>query len=72
MTLNWFAPKSPGGFQAVEKVLESLEMKPDDLTKSGGSWMPVLEPITKSVPNYQVLGYSKDEIIWMGTGSGNN
>ena len=33
--------------------------------------MPVLEPITSGVPNYKVLGYEKDEIIWMGAGDGN-
>ncbi len=71
MTLNWFAPQSPGGFHAAETVLGGLGMKSEDLTKNGGSWMPVLEPITKAVPNYQVLGYTKDEIIWMGTGNGN-
>ncbi len=65
MTLNWFAPQSPGGFQVAETVLDGLEMKPEDLTKNGGSCMPVLEPITKAVSNYQVLGYTKDEIIWM-------
>jgi len=70
MTLNWFAPQFPGGYQAADTVLEDLNMKPEDLTKNGGSWMPVLEPITKAVPNYQVLGYTKDEIIWMGTGHG--
>ena len=25
--------------------------------------MPVLEPVTKSVPNYAVLGYTRDEVI---------
>lgn len=65
MLLNWFAPQSPDGFQQPEAMLEALSMTNDDLTKNGGSWMPVLEPVTKSVPNYAVLGYTKDEILWM-------
>jgi hypothetical protein len=27
-------------------------------------WMPVLEPVTAPAPNYAVLGYAKDEVIW--------
>jgi hypothetical protein len=26
--------------------------------------MPVLEPVTSPAPNYSVLGYRKDEVIW--------
>ena len=32
--------------------------------KNGGSWMPVLEPLTDPVPNYRVLGYDSS-ILWM-------
>jgi len=27
-------------------------------------WMPVLEPVTAPEPNYKILGYLKDEVIW--------
>ena len=27
-------------------------------------WIPVLEPVTSSAPNYAVLGYARDEVIW--------
>jgi hypothetical protein len=27
-------------------------------------WMPVLEPVTDPTPNYAVLGYNRDEVIW--------
>ena len=27
-------------------------------------WMPVLEPVTAPVPNYAVLGYNREEVIW--------
>ncbi|MEJ2310519.1 MAG: hypothetical protein P8Z78_14600 [Gammaproteobacteria bacterium] len=27
-------------------------------------WMPVLEPVTEPAPNYAVLGYAYDEVIW--------
>ncbi|MBP2672815.1 MAG: hypothetical protein H6Q85_2881, partial [candidate division NC10 bacterium] len=27
-------------------------------------WMPVLEPVTAPAPNYAVLGYTKEEVIW--------
>ena len=33
------------------------------LTWNGGAWMPVLEPVTRSAPNYAVLGYTRDEVI---------
>ena len=72
MMLNWFAPQSPGGYQSAESVLDAIELKEADLTKNGGSWMPVLEPVTRMVPNYMVLGYEKDEVIWGGSGNGSN
>jgi hypothetical protein len=27
-------------------------------------WLPVLEPVTSPAPNYAVLGYTRDEVIW--------
>jgi hypothetical protein len=71
MLLNWFMPTAPGGFQPAENFLAEVALTADDLTKNGGSWMPVLEPLTDYVPNHAVLGYTRDEMIWMGECQGN-
>lgn len=71
MLLNWFMPTAPGGFQPAENFLAEVGLVPDDLTKNGGSWMPVLEPLTDQMPNHAVLGYTRDEMIWMGACQGN-
>ncbi len=70
MLLNWFAPTAPGGYQPATNFLIEASLTADDLTQNGGSWMPILEPVTNGVPNYAVLGYEKDELIWA-TGGGN-
>lgn len=69
MLLNWFAPAAPGGYQSATNFLTEVDLKAEDLTQNGGSWMPILEPVTNGMPNYAVLGYSKDEVIWANGGS---
>ena len=66
IVLNWIMPDAPGGYQAADSAgaLDGTGLQPTDLTWSGGSWMPVLEPVTDMVPAYSVLGYQSAEIIW--------
>jgi hypothetical protein len=59
-----------------EAALEGTGLDEDDLTWEAEEceegeddcdlpeWMPVLEPVTSPAPNYAVLGYGKDEVIW--------
>lgn len=64
--LNFFAPAAPGGYRGADDAtaLEGTGLVPGDLSWRGGDWMPVLEPVTDDVPNYEVLGFSRDEVIW--------
>lgn len=83
MVLNWFAPAAPltvngapleGGYRGFTPAndpwsLEGTGLTKGNLTWYGGIWMPVLEPVTTAVPNYAVLGYQRDDVIFdtMGT-----
>jgi hypothetical protein len=64
--LNWFVPNDPNGYKPANHadVLTGTGLTTDDLTWNGGPWMPVLEPVTDLVPNYQTLGYQRSEVIW--------
>ena len=77
MVLNWFNPSSDPtvdgsplsgylGFRRADNrgQLIGTSLEKGDLTWYGGAWMPVLEPVTRPVPNYAVLGYARDELIW--------
>ena len=85
MVLNWFAPAEkprlsgkllkgylPFAPADSQRVLKGTELKRKDLTWNGGNWMPVLEPVTDPVPNYAVLGYQRDEVIFNTSGGGGN
>ena len=76
MVLNWFDPRAKltlngdelTGYRRFtradsDSALAGTNLTAQDLTWNGGPWMPVLEPVTKSVPNYAVLGYTRDEVI---------
>jgi hypothetical protein len=64
--LNWMMPNAEGGYRPADagSALAGTDLTANDLTWSGGDWMPVLEPVTDLVPNYAVLGYAESEIIW--------
>ena len=84
MILNWFAPSSLPtidgarltayrGFTPADSgwSMFGTRLRTRDLTWNGGKWMPVLEPVTTPAPNYAVLGYQRDEVIFAtGGGSG--
>ena len=77
MIVNWLAPASiptlnghpianyirfqPADSAAARK---GTGLAAEDLTWNGGEWAPVFEPVTYPVPNYAVLGYSRDEVIF--------
>ena len=46
-------------------ALAGTGLSASDLTLEGGSWLPVLEPDVKLVPNYQVLGYTAEELFFL-------
>jgi hypothetical protein len=77
MVLNWFQPAPCPDDQEsqADPVVCFLEadtalarvatgLATDELTWSGGEWMPVLEPVTEGVENWKVLGYAPGEVIW--------
>ncbi|GAB4138594.1 MAG: hypothetical protein Fur0037_04400 [Planctomycetota bacterium] len=63
--VNWFEPSAPNGYLRADSAaaLAGSGLAPADLTWSGGPWMPVLEPVTDPVPNWQVLGLPS-RVIW--------
>jgi hypothetical protein len=70
MVLNWFDPSAPppDGYLGLTRADDPLSLagtglRSDLLTWNGGRWMPVLEPMTTTAPNYAVLGYTRDEVI---------
>jgi hypothetical protein len=78
MVLNWFqAATCAEGLTVVagtpvecflpansQTALSGTGLEADDLTWNSAEWVPVLEPVTSPAPNYAVLGYAKDEVIW--------
>lgn len=62
--INWFMPESSGYMAADDSAaLEGTDLTTTDVTWNKGSWMPVLEPVVDYVPNYEVLGYKREEVI---------
>jgi hypothetical protein len=83
MILNWFDPSATPtydgerlvGYRPFTPADSGLSrfgtrLRTADLTWNGGDWMPVLEPVTSPAPNYAVLGYQKDEVIFDTAGGG--
>jgi hypothetical protein len=83
MILNWFDPSATPtlngetlvGYRPFTPADSGLSrfgtrLRTADLTWNGGDWMPVLEPVTSPAPNYAVLGYQKDEVIFETGGGG--
>ena len=63
--LNWFLPSDPTGYRRADDptALAGTGLGATELTWSGGDWMPVLEPVTDLLPNWQVLGLSSS-LLW--------
>ena len=78
MVINWFDPTGQltlagvpisGGYRPFTAANENwsrygTRLRASDLTWNGGEWMPVLEPVTTTAPNYAILGYAPEEVIW--------
>jgi hypothetical protein len=64
--VNWFMPEMPGAWRTADdpSALTGTGLAAADLTKNGGEWMPVLEPVVDLLPNWAVLGYQESELIW--------
>ena len=67
IAVNYINPAGEGSYRSAADAasLAGTELTADDLTWSGGEWMPVLEPDVRLVPNYEVLGYSRNEILFL-------
>ena len=67
IVVNYLNPAGEGSFRPANDPdsLAGTGLTADDLTTAGGSWMPVLEPDVRYVPNYQVLGYTADELLFL-------
>jgi hypothetical protein len=81
MVLNWFNPagqltrdgKNLKGYTIFQpadssKSLKGTGLKAKDMTWNRGRWMPVMEPVTVAQPNYAILGYAREEVIFETTG----
>ena len=61
IVVNYMNPAGEGSYVPADDptALAGTGLTIDDLSFNGGAWMPVLEPTVKTVPNYQMLGYSR-------------
>lgn len=66
IVVNYLNPAGEGSFRAADDAdsLAGTGLSTADLTTGGGSWMPALEPDVRMVPNYEVLGYTADELLF--------
>ena len=67
IVVNYMNPAGEGSYRSAENAesLAGTDLTADDLSFNGGSWMPVLEPVVKTIPNYEVLGYTAEEMLFM-------
>ncbi|RMF86058.1 MAG: hypothetical protein D6744_00385, partial [Planctomycetota bacterium] len=67
IVVNYMNPAGEGSFRLPDHpdALAGTGLSAGDLIAGGGSWMPVLEPVVDYVPNYQILGYTKNEILFL-------
>ncbi len=65
--VNYMNPAGEGSYRAADHAdsLADTNLTAADVSFNGGDWMPVLEPDVRFVPNYQMLGYSADEIFFL-------
>ena len=67
IVVNYMNPAGEGSYRAADHAdsLAGTNLSADDLAWNGGSWMAVLEPDVRFVPNYQVLGYTAEELFFL-------
>ncbi len=67
LVVNYINPAGEGSFRTADDAdsLAGTGLSAADLTMNGGEWMPALEPDVRMVPNYQMLGYTAEEILFL-------
>ncbi len=67
IVVNYMNPAGERSYRSADNAesLAGTDLTADDLSFNGGSWMPVLEPVVKTIPNYEVLGYTAEEMLFM-------
>lgn len=67
IVVNYINPAGEGSYRPADHAdaLAGTGLTPADLTIHGGSWMAALEPDVDYVPNYEVLGFARDEILFV-------
>ncbi len=67
IVVNYMNPAGEGSYRAADHAdsLAGTGLTAADLTTHGGSWMAALEPDVDYVPNYKILGYTADEILFL-------
>ena len=67
IVVNYLNPAGEGSYKNADDAesLAGTGLSAADLTINGGAWMSVLEPDVNLVPNYEVLGYTADELFFL-------
>lgn len=65
IVVNYMNPAGEGSYRPADHAdaLAGTGLSAEDLTSRGGEWMPALEPDVDYVPNYQILGYTAEEMF---------
>ncbi len=65
--VNYMNPAGEGSYRPADHAdsLAGTGLTAADLTIHGGPWMAALEPDVDYVPNYKILGYTADELLFM-------
>lgn len=65
IVVNYLNPAGEGSYRRADSddALAGTGLSAGNVTWSGGEWMPVLEPEVQMKATYEVLGYSRDEIL---------
>ncbi|MCB9852485.1 MAG: hypothetical protein H6819_05270 [Phycisphaerales bacterium] len=65
IVVNYLNPAGENSYRRADstEALSGTSLTAAELTWSGGAWMPVLEPQVRMTPTYEVLGYTRDEIL---------
>jgi hypothetical protein len=67
IVVNYMNPAGEGSFRPADHAesLAGTGLTAGDLTTNGGAWMAALEPDVDYVPNYKILGYTAEEILFL-------
>ena len=67
IVVNYMNPAGENSYRPADHAdaLAGTGLKASDLTTHGGSWMAALEPDVDYVPNYKILGFEEDEVLFL-------